>query len=211
MAKIIDTIIQQDTAPKQTNVLWDDGVNLHIYRNDNWDVIGCEKDEETTPEQSKPIIKQQSDWLETNEDAETFILNKTHGFIGGNSIIIDVVKGLEEGTPISDIIETFPIQINDVFIKENGNYEIIDKDKKAILSVLLNNPIRIINSETNMTLKVYKDFVVKTLDVRFIDVQNLINTLEASRVDLDKILNDVFVNNYSYNYGWQGLGIFDDI
>lgn len=40
MAKIINTIIQQPTAPKRTNVLWDDGVNLNIFRNGKWEIIG---------------------------------------------------------------------------------------------------------------------------------------------------------------------------
>lgn len=37
MAKEIDKIIQSKTAPKSNNVLWDDGENLKINRNGNWE------------------------------------------------------------------------------------------------------------------------------------------------------------------------------
>ena len=36
MAKEIDKIIQSKTAPKDTNILWDDGENLKISRNGKW-------------------------------------------------------------------------------------------------------------------------------------------------------------------------------
>jgi hypothetical protein len=40
MAKEIDKIIQSKTAPKNNNVLWDDGENLKINRNGKWESTG---------------------------------------------------------------------------------------------------------------------------------------------------------------------------
>lgn len=37
MIKRIDKIIQSKTAPESNNVLWDDGKNLKINRNGNWE------------------------------------------------------------------------------------------------------------------------------------------------------------------------------
>lgn len=37
MAKIIDKIVKSKNAPQSTNVLWDDGENLKIYRNGVWE------------------------------------------------------------------------------------------------------------------------------------------------------------------------------
>lgn len=37
MAKEIDKIIKSPTPPKDTNVLWDNGENLKIYRNGKWE------------------------------------------------------------------------------------------------------------------------------------------------------------------------------
>ena len=37
MAEIIDKIVKSKNAPQSTNVLWDDGENLKVYRNGSWE------------------------------------------------------------------------------------------------------------------------------------------------------------------------------
>ena len=37
MAKMIDKIVKSENVPQSTNVLWDDGENLKIYRNGVWE------------------------------------------------------------------------------------------------------------------------------------------------------------------------------
>lgn len=37
MAEIIDKIVKSKNAPQSTNVLWDDGKNLKVYRNGSWE------------------------------------------------------------------------------------------------------------------------------------------------------------------------------
>lgn len=39
MAQVIDTIIQSSTAPKKTNVLWDDGVSIKRFKDGKWQSI----------------------------------------------------------------------------------------------------------------------------------------------------------------------------
>lgn len=39
MAQVIDTIIQSNTAPKKTNVLWDDGVSIKRFKDGKWQSI----------------------------------------------------------------------------------------------------------------------------------------------------------------------------
>ena len=43
MSKLIDLIVQTHGSlvpPNKTNVLWDDGTFLRIYRNNKWEIIG---------------------------------------------------------------------------------------------------------------------------------------------------------------------------
>lgn len=37
--EIIERIIRSNTEPSNTNVLWDDGENLKIYRNGKWESV----------------------------------------------------------------------------------------------------------------------------------------------------------------------------
>lgn len=44
MGKTIDKIVVSSIAPKNTNVLWDDGENLKIFRNGKWETTTSNSD-----------------------------------------------------------------------------------------------------------------------------------------------------------------------
>ena len=58
MAKVIDKVIVSNIPPKNTNVLWDNGKNLNIFRNGKWESIGGGADIENRLSTLEKIIKE---------------------------------------------------------------------------------------------------------------------------------------------------------
>lgn len=83
MAKIIEKIVQQSTAPNSVNVLWDDGEGLKIFRNGKW----------------KYIINYDIDTTMSDTSANA-VQNKTikdyvDGLVGNINTILDSINGEE--------------------------------------------------------------------------------------------------------------------
>lgn len=107
MAKRIDKIIQSKTAPKNNNVLWDDGKNLKVNRNGNWKGINT------------------LDW-DAQEGEAGYIKNKPFRKIKSNNNEITNINSLFVITE-----EAFYPTI-DLFIKYNNKIVLLAKEKQEI-------------------------------------------------------------------------------
>lgn len=104
MGKTIDKIVVSSIAPKNTNVLWDDGENLKIFRNGKWE--STSKSNHNNEEYIVP------DW-KANGGEEGYIKNRTHYTTKVN--IVTVSKENITSTPYK-IIPMDP----GVYYEENG-------------------------------------------------------------------------------------------
>ena len=93
MIKTIDRIQYSKEAPSTTNVIWDDGVSLKIFRNSEWHNIGTYV---PTP-----------DWFNNDKTSASYIKNKTHGIEGTLTNVS--IKDCAPGTDIFDRLFAVPI------------------------------------------------------------------------------------------------------
>ena len=176
MIKTLDRIQYSKNPPSSTNLLWDDGQSLKIFRNGAWYTIG------------EYIMA--PDWSTNDENSYAYIKNRTH-YIKGDVYNINI-ENCKTNTTVFDRLYLTPLIINGVYIENYGNYEIPHGDSTVILDITYREPIKYVGEDTiNLNLEIITNIEIKKLDKIFLPDGSLYSEDIITEDEMIDTLNEI--------------------